>query len=102
MAITFQSGHKGTVGASDMMETCSLEDNERITAVTAYKTPYMASHIVQGLEILTTQQTCGLYGTVSDDKEEISGHQLLYISAGAGGLVDFLTFHFDYDCVHTP
>ena len=100
LALTFQSGQEGIVGATDMMETCSLEDNEKVTNVTVYTRPYGSGQIVQGLDLLTTLQTCGPYGTVSADREKISGHQLLYVSGGAGALLDFLKFHFDYGCTH--
>ena len=85
-----------------MMETCILEDSERITSVIVYTRSYEeSSQIAQGLELLTTQQTCGPYGTVSADSEVVSGHQLLFVSGRAGALVDGLRFHFDYGLIRS-
>ena len=105
MSVTFASGQEGTAGRStcntDLGETCTLEGNERITTVTAYTRPYGAGQIVQGLELRTTQQTCGPYGTVSADSEVVSGHQLLYVTGRIGNLMDAIELHFDYGCTHT-
>ena len=78
-----------------------MEGKERITTVTAYTRPYGAGKIVQGLELLTTQQTCGPYGTVSAESEVVSGHQLLYLTGRIWSLLDAIELHFDYECSHT-
>ena len=101
MSVAYASGQEGTAGASSTEETCALEDKERITTVTAYTRPYGAGKIGQGLELLTTQRTCGPYGTVSADIEVVGGHQLLYVTGKMGGLMDGMELHFDYGCSHT-
>ena len=101
MSITYASGQEGTAGTSNAEETCTLEDKERITSVAVYTRPYGVGEIVQGLELLTSQQTCGPYGTVSADIEVVSGHQLLYVTGMIGALVDAIELHFDYGCLHT-
>ena len=102
-SVTYASGQEGRTGRSkiELEETCALEDNERITTVTAYTRPYKAVQIVQALQLLTSQQTCGPYGTVSADIEVVSGHQLLYVTGRMGSLMDAIELHFDYGCTHT-
>ena len=102
MALIYQSGQEGSVGETTMTETCILEKNEKVTNITVFTRDYQTTlQIISGVKLTTTHQTCGPFGTATPDIEEASGHQLLYVSGGAGGLLDSLVFHFDYGCIHT-
>ena len=56
--------------------------------------------IIAGLELNTTEQTCGPFGTTTADMKQASGHRLLFVSGQIGGALDGLRLHFDYDCTH--
>ena len=83
--------------------SCTLHAEERITNVKLYKdlNENQYDYIV-GMEINTSQKSCGLFGKSSAQWLEASGHQLLYITGWTNSyVIELISLHFDYGCNST-
>ena len=80
--------------------TCNMADDERITAVTICKGLSSSNYkIFPGIQFITNQKSCPLFGSMTSDCVNVSGHRLLFISAKQGvKILKKITLHFDHGC----
>ena len=79
---------------------CVLSPGERVTSANLhfFLVDWLNRVMVGGVEFVTTQKTCSLFGKTGSKLEVVRGHRLLYVGGWKGLFTDALHFTFDYGC----
>ena len=82
-------------------QQCTFTDGEVITDIHVHVGTFQLQGlftVMDGMEVVTTEKSCGLWGKRTNVVHTASGYQLLYIEGRIGYLIDGLTFTFDFGC----